>query len=75
MIVTGITMGIMLISTIASYVRKTLNSEDVFLRLSGDEFLLSFYDNTTDNIHEHLNQILNDLESLKHDENLPYYDR
>ena len=65
--------GDYVISTIASYVRKTLNSEDVFLRLSGDEFLLSFYDNTTDNIHEHLNQILNDLESLKHDENLPYY--
>lgn len=64
--------GDYMLKEIANEVKKCLKSDDVFFRLSGDEFVIGFYDNTNHNVHAYMTEILHNLKILCIDKELKY---
>lgn len=65
-------IGDYMLKTIAHCVRDSLHENDVFLRLSGDEFIVSFYDYSMSDASTYMLDILKQLQSIKEKEKLAY---
>ncbi len=64
--------GDQFIKIITDEVSKNISQEDVFLRLSGDEFVVSFYDMSLHQAHDKMDSILKNLKVIKTDKMIPY---
>lgn len=64
--------GDFFIKTITDTVSSLIHKKDLFFRLSGDEFIISFYDNTTHQVNQTMLLILNKLKTIQNNQNLPY---
>lgn len=68
----GHQQGDFFLRTVSKEVTTILNHDDIFFRLSGDEFVVSFYDNTISNVHNLMIQVLNVLKQIKEQDNIPF---
>lgn len=65
-------VGDEMLKKVSVCISHTLSDSDIFFRLSGDEFIISFYDCTLQHVNAHMHSILEELKTIEKNEGLDY---
>lgn len=61
-----------MLKVITKAVKEKLNDNDIIFRISGDEFIVSFYDYSYDTAYQYMMSVLKDLKHIVVEENFKY---